>query len=108
MSGAGVTRRSILKSGLSATTLALPGIVGTTSRSHASNGVLQPEERDALSDLAYDYMAKFKIPGLSIAIGKDGAVVYADGFGVVSPVLETRSILPTCFASPASASPLRL
>jgi CubicO group peptidase (beta-lactamase class C family) len=86
----GVTRRAILKSGLSATTLALSGIVGTTSPSRASDGLILPEERDAISDVAYGYMAKFKIPGLSVAMGKDGEIVYAEGFGVVSPLLETR------------------
>lgn len=90
MNGRGVTRRAILKSGLSATTLALSGVVGTTSPSQASDGMLQPEERAAISDVAYDYMAKFKIPGLSVAIGKDGEIVYAEGFGVVSPLLETK------------------
>jgi CubicO group peptidase (beta-lactamase class C family) len=90
MKGSGVTRRAILKSGLSVATLALSGMVGTTSSSQASSGTLQPEERDAISDVAYDYMAKFKIPGLSVAIGKDGEIVYAEGFGVVSPLLETR------------------
>jgi CubicO group peptidase (beta-lactamase class C family) len=92
MNGRGVTRRAILKSGWSATTLAaVSGIgFGAASPSQASNAVLQPEERDALSDAAYAYMAKFKIPGLSVAIAKDGEIVYAEGFGVVSPLFETR------------------
>jgi len=90
MNERGVTRRAILKSAWSATTLALPGMVGTTSPSQASNGPPQPEECDAISDVAYAYMAKFNIPGLSLAIAKDGEIVYAEGFGVVSPLLETR------------------
>jgi CubicO group peptidase (beta-lactamase class C family) len=90
MNGRGVTRRAILTSAWSATTLALPGLIGTSRSSQASDGPLQPEERNAISDVAYGYMAKFKIPGLSVAIGKDGEIVYAEGFGVVSPLLETR------------------
>jgi CubicO group peptidase (beta-lactamase class C family) len=90
MNGSGVTRRAILRSGWSATTLALSGMVGATNPSQASNAMLQPEERDAISDVAYAYMAKFKIPGLSVAVAKDGEIVYAEGFGVVSPLMETR------------------
>jgi CubicO group peptidase (beta-lactamase class C family) len=90
MNGRGVTRRAILKSGWSATTLALSGVVGATRLSRASDEVSQPEERDALSDVAYAYMAKFKIPGLSVAVARNGEIVYAEGFGVVSPLLETR------------------
>jgi CubicO group peptidase (beta-lactamase class C family) len=90
MNERGVTRRAILKSAWSATTLALPGMVGTTSPSQASDGPLQPEERDAISNVAYAYMAEFNIPGLSVAIAKDGEIVYAEGFGVVSRLLDTR------------------
>jgi CubicO group peptidase (beta-lactamase class C family) len=90
MNERGVTRRAILKSALSATALTLSGMAGTTSPSQASNGALQPEERDAISAVADEYMAMFNIPGLSVAIGKDGEIVYAEGFGVVSPTLETR------------------
>jgi CubicO group peptidase (beta-lactamase class C family) len=52
--------------------------------------MLQPEERDAISDVAYNYMAQFDIPGLSVAVAKDGEVVYAEGFGVVSPLLGAK------------------
>jgi CubicO group peptidase (beta-lactamase class C family) len=90
MNDRGATRRAILKSALSATALTLSGMVGTTSPSQASNGALQPAERDAISAVADEYMAMFNIPGLSVAIGKDGEIVYAEGFGVVSPTLETR------------------
>src|ERR1700687_6453276 len=90
MNEQGVTRRAILKSAWSATTLALPGVVGTTSPSRALEGMLQPEEHDAVSDVAYAYMAQFNIPGLSVAVTKDGEIVYAEGFGAVSPLLETR------------------
>jgi CubicO group peptidase (beta-lactamase class C family) len=90
MNGCGVTRRTILMSGWSATTLALSGMVGATGPSQASDGMLEPEEHNAISDVAYAYMAKFKIPGLSVAVAKDGEIVYAEGFGVVSPVLEPR------------------
>src|SRR5690348_15130955 len=90
VNGFGVTRRAILRSGLSATTLALPGMVGATSTFQASDGMLQPDEHDAISDVAYAYMAKFNIPGLSVAVGKDGEIVYAEGFGVVSRLLDTR------------------
>src|SRR5690348_13853007 len=94
LAGRGLTRRAVLKSGCSATALALSSMIGTTTPSQASIGMLQPEERDAISDLAYAYMAKFDIPGLSVAVAKDGEIVYAEGFGVVSRLLGTR-INPT-------------
>jgi CubicO group peptidase (beta-lactamase class C family) len=97
----GLTRRAMLKSGWSATTLALSGMVcgaaspasgmldGPASQSQASLAMVKPEERDAISDVAHAYLAKFKIPGLSVAVAKDGAIVYAEGFGVVSEPLGT-------------------
>ena len=65
-------------------------MVGTTSPSQASDGTLQPDEREAISDVAHTYMAQFDIPGLSVAVAKDGEIVYAEGFGVVSRLLGTR------------------
>jgi CubicO group peptidase (beta-lactamase class C family) len=96
MNGHGFTRRAILKSGWSVTTLALSDVVdgatsqssgmvdGRAGQSQASIALVRPGERDAISDVAHTHMAKFKIPGLSVAVAKDGAIVYAEGFGVVS------------------------
>jgi CubicO group peptidase (beta-lactamase class C family) len=87
----GVTRRSILKSGWSATTLALSGMVyGATSQSQASEAMVQPHEHDLMSDIAYSYMSRYEIPTLSVAIAKDGEIVYAERFGVVDPLFEPR------------------
>jgi CubicO group peptidase (beta-lactamase class C family) len=103
IAGRGVTRRAVLKSGWSATALALSSMAGTTSRSRASTKTLRPEEHDAISDLAYAYMAKFDIPGLSVAVAKDGQIAYAEAFGVVSRLLETR-VNPTHLFRIASVS----
>jgi Beta-lactamase len=87
----GFTRRAILKSARSATALAVSGMVyGAASRSQASKTMIQPHERGLMSDIASIYLSKFEIPGLSVAIAKDGEIVYAEGFGVVDPLSGAR------------------
>jgi CubicO group peptidase (beta-lactamase class C family) len=81
----------MLKSARSATALALSGMVyGAASQSQASETMIQPHERDLMSDMASIYLSKFEIPGLSVAIAKDGEIVYAEGFGVVDPLSGAR------------------
>src|SRR5271168_1395319 len=41
-----------------------------------------PAERVAMAALARDYMQKYAVPGLSVAIGHGGRIVYADAFGM--------------------------
>lgn len=67
-------------------------MIGTTSSSQVSNGALPPEERDAISAVAYEYMATFNIPCLSVAIGKDGEIVYGEGVMAMYP-RPTRKLL---------------
>lgn len=38
-------------------------------------------ERDAMSNLANAFMQQYDVPGFSIAVGRAGALVYADAFG---------------------------
>jgi CubicO group peptidase (beta-lactamase class C family) len=40
----------------------------------------QPE-RSSMSDLARAFMRQYDVPGLSVAVGRAGALVYADAFG---------------------------
>ena len=39
-------------------------------------------ERTAMSDLARAFMEKYAVPGLSIAVGHGGAIIYQDAFGL--------------------------
>jgi CubicO group peptidase (beta-lactamase class C family) len=40
-----------------------------------------PSERSSMSSLASEFMQQHDVPGLSIAIGREGALVYQDAFG---------------------------
>ena len=40
-----------------------------------------PTERDAMSNLAAAFMQQYDVPGLSVAVGHGGALVYQDAFG---------------------------
>jgi CubicO group peptidase (beta-lactamase class C family) len=44
-------------------------------------GVSQAE-RDAMSKLANAFMQKYSVPGLSVAVGHDGVLLYQDAFGL--------------------------
>src|SRR4051794_12413301 len=39
-------------------------------------------EREALADIAKQFLEQYKAPGLSVAIARHGKIVYAEGFGV--------------------------
>ncbi|WP_051953351.1 serine hydrolase domain-containing protein [Methylocapsa aurea] len=53
-----------------------------------------PAELDAIDRLVGNYMGKYSVPGLSIAITKDGRLVYAKGFGQArKPTLWDRITL---------------
>jgi CubicO group peptidase (beta-lactamase class C family) len=45
---------------------------------------LSPSERSAMQVVAEDFMRRFDVPGLSVAIARDGAPVYDETFGVAN------------------------
>lgn len=57
----------------------------------APAAALSEQERSALSALANTFLEQFKAPGLSVAIAKNGQVVYQEGFGFAD--LEKREKL---------------
>src|SRR5438046_2800688 len=85
-----VTRRTLLASAWSASALALSSSIdGAPGQTEPSNEGLQPDERNAMSDVAYAFMAKNQIPGLAVAIARDGEVAYAQGFGLANKAFAT-------------------
>jgi CubicO group peptidase (beta-lactamase class C family) len=40
-----------------------------------------PSERSSMSNLARAFMQQYDVPGLSVAVGRAGALVYKDAFG---------------------------
>ena len=47
-------------------------------------------ERAALADIAHEFLAKTKAPGLSVAIARHGQLVYAEGFGLAEQATEEK------------------
>jgi CubicO group peptidase (beta-lactamase class C family) len=47
-----------------------------------------PREKKAMEDAAAEFMGKYKVPGFSVAIAKDGKLVYAEGFGMADTAGE--------------------
>jgi CubicO group peptidase (beta-lactamase class C family) len=43
-----------------------------------------PSERAAMSNLANAFMQKYDVPGLSVAVGRAGALLYEDAFGLAN------------------------
>jgi CubicO group peptidase (beta-lactamase class C family) len=43
---------------------------------------IRPGARAAVQAAAAAFMAEFKIPGLAVAIARNGRIVYAQGFGL--------------------------
>jgi len=76
-----VTRRVAIKRILSASVLAVPfsGVSGC-GKSPAEDEVSAPE-REEMAAVATAFMRKFDVPGLSVAIARNGRVVYENPFG---------------------------
>ena len=51
-------------------------------------------------------MEEYNIPGVSIAIAKDGKLVYAKGFGIANSVSETKVTINTLFQAGSISKPL--
>ncbi len=49
-----------------------------------STSELSPSERRAMQGVAAEFMRRFDVPGLSVALARDGALVYDETFGVAN------------------------
>ena len=50
-----------------------------------------PEELAAMEKIAQEFMDKFKVPGLSVAIGRRGEILYERGFGYADTKSQERA-----------------
>ena len=80
-----ITRRAVLQNMLA---VAAPCIAGPPLRSLSSLLLPAPQvsdtERRAMESVALAFMRKFAVPGLSVAIAKNGQMVYEQPFGAVN------------------------
>src|SRR5580692_11463124 len=76
-----VTRRVAIKRILSASVLAMPisgaGACGGSTR----NDEVTAPEREQMAGVANAFMRKYDVPGLSVAIAREGRLVYENPFG---------------------------
>jgi CubicO group peptidase (beta-lactamase class C family) len=54
---------------------------------------------DAVDDFLENYMKRHQIPGLSLAICRDGQLVRAQGYGLANVELEVKATPETVFQS---------
>lgn len=73
-----VSRRRVLKHSLAA------GIasVASTGWAEPATEEIRPDERAAMAAVANAFMEEYDVPGLSVAVARNGSLVYAQGFGV--------------------------
>src|SRR5207248_5676315 len=77
----GLTRRSFL--GQASGAIALTGFSGLARRGNSAElPAIPPPEREAIAALALRYLRAHGIPGMSLAVARQGRLVYAQGFGV--------------------------
>lgn len=69
-------------------TLGLAGAAGVVTPSLGAPPPLEPSERQAIATIAREFMERFKVPGLSVAIAREGKMVLTEGFGVAD--VETK------------------
>jgi CubicO group peptidase (beta-lactamase class C family) len=73
-----ITRRWVLKRSLAV------GIasVGPPEWAHSASEEFRPAEHAAMAAAANAFMKEYDVPGLSVAVTRDGRLAYAQGFGV--------------------------
>jgi CubicO group peptidase (beta-lactamase class C family) len=67
---------------LAAVSLASRGSDASAQAVQTEPGEPPPVERAAMANIATDYMQKYAVPGLSVAIGHGGRLIYADVWGM--------------------------
>lgn len=87
-----LTRRKLLVESLRSMSIGIAGLRGSL-RSLVYDDEISSSERSDMAQVARDFMQKFDVPGLSVAIARDGDLIYKQAFGVSDT--QTRKEL-TC------------
>jgi CubicO group peptidase (beta-lactamase class C family) len=69
-------------------------------------GDISASEREEIAGLAASYIAEFAAPGLSVAIGRHGRLIYAAGFGVADPATGSKVAPPNQFRIASISKPV--
>lgn len=86
-----MTRRSLLHLGTAPLFASLSPLTGEQSSlaNRSSDGAVGDRERAAMAAVANAFMARYGVPGMSIAIAREGSIAFERGFGVSD--IETNS-----------------
>lgn len=76
-----ITRRLAIQRILSASALAVPFSGARLFGRGYPDDEIPPSERQRMADVAVSFMRKFDVPGLSVAIARNGRLVYENPFG---------------------------
>src|SRR4051812_31806664 len=105
-----ISRRHCLKQiSLAAAAASLPVFVDSCSTTAANAG--SPSKPTApelgeLDDIAKQFLEHYKAPGLSVAIGRRGRIVYANAFGVADKSTGERETPAHLFRICSVAKPI--
>ena len=85
---AGISRRGLMLGGLAAVTSqggSHGGVALAQSSSFAKTTPLSVADGKAVTDIANGFLRTHAVPGLSVAVARQGQIVYAQGFGLADP-----------------------
>jgi len=90
-----MNRRRALQSILGGAALGIPALFGTrlTFADVSPKDELEASERKAMAGVAEEFMRKFEVPGLSVAIAREGVFAYQNAFGFTGR--DSREALST-------------
>jgi CubicO group peptidase (beta-lactamase class C family) len=99
-----ITRRLAIQRILSASTLAMP-FCGSCARPSLADEI-SPPEREQMAAIATAFMRKYDVPGLAIAIAREGRLVYENPFGESNRQSHERLTVSNCFRIASVTKPV--
>jgi len=101
-----ITRRLAIKRLLSASALAMPFSGCHSLARPLAAEEISPSERQQMADVAAAFMREFDIPGLSVAIARDGRLVYENPFGESNRQSHERLTVSNLFRIASVSKPI--
>ena len=101
----GIDRRTLL-AGSILPLLAMSSPLCAQPVFNAGDAEATPEERAAMASLAQGFMQQYDVPGLSVAIGRGGALLYRDAFGFADRENNEALSTENCFRIASVTKPI--
>lgn len=101
-----VTRRIAIKRILSASVLAMPISVAGACGQSLFEDEISVAEREQMAGVANAFMRKYDVPGLSVAIARDGRLVYENPFGESNRQSGDRLTVSNLFRIASATKPI--